>query len=400
MPGSGTGRLLVVVAAVWTAIAFLGAGVRVLADCSSFGLPFTDLGSTSFCAEIAEAYFSGLSNGTSATTYSPSDNVPREQMAAFVTRTLDQSLLRGSRRAALAQWWTSTPHYDLNGLGSTTVGSEPYLLQSDGADVWAANSVGNTVSRVRGSDGKVLDTWTGANSAVGVLVAMGRVFVTGFTTPGKLYMIDPRAAAGAVTTVASNLGDFPLGIAFGGDRLWVANGSSVSIITPKSSLPWGVKTITTGLIAPVGAIYDGSNIWVTDGVANAIIKLNFDGSVAQTVTVGALPSFPVFDGHNIWVPNMNDSSLTVVRASDGTVLKTFSAGNGNQNGLNSPNAAAFDGQRILVTNVSGGVSLFQATDLSPIKMIATPGMSIPWGACSDGVSFWVSDHGSNIIGRF
>ena len=64
---------------------------------ASITLPFTDVaaGNVFFCS-IAEAYFSGLSNGTSATTYSPAANVPREQMAAFVTRTMDQSLTRGA----------------------------------------------------------------------------------------------------------------------------------------------------------------------------------------------------------------------------------------------------------------------------------------------------------------
>src|SRR6478672_294590 len=99
-----TGRVLGWVAAAWAVVFFMGASFRVLADCSAFGLPFTDTGSTTFCAQIAEAYYSGLSNGTTATSYSPSAVVNREQMAAFVTRTLDQSLLRGSRRAALNQW--------------------------------------------------------------------------------------------------------------------------------------------------------------------------------------------------------------------------------------------------------------------------------------------------------
>src|SRR4030095_407857 len=64
-------------------------------------IPFDDVGPGNlfFCA-IAEAYFSGLTNGTTATTYSPSANVTREQMAAFVSRTLDQSLRRGSNQAA------------------------------------------------------------------------------------------------------------------------------------------------------------------------------------------------------------------------------------------------------------------------------------------------------------
>src|SRR5437879_1366217 len=64
-------------------------------------VPFTDVAGNLFFCPIAEAYFSGLTNGTTPTTYSPSQNVPREQMAAFITRTMDQSLKRGSGRASL-----------------------------------------------------------------------------------------------------------------------------------------------------------------------------------------------------------------------------------------------------------------------------------------------------------
>ena len=48
-------------------------------------LPFTDVMGNPFFCQIAAAYFSGLTNGTSATTYTPSANLTREQMAAFVT---------------------------------------------------------------------------------------------------------------------------------------------------------------------------------------------------------------------------------------------------------------------------------------------------------------------------
>ena len=382
----------------WAAIFFVTAGLRVLADCSSYGLPFTDLGSTSFCAQIAEAYYSGLTNGTSATSYSPTADVPREQMAAFVTRTLDQSLLRGNRRAALAQWWNSTPHYDQS-LGLTSVGTNPHALQSDGADIWVGNQGSLTVSRVRASDAKLLETWTGATGPAGFLIAMDRVFVTGDLAPGNLYEIDPSQTAGAVTVaISGGLGNHPFGIAFDGNDIWTANdGGSVSIITPGT---WSVSTVTTGFSAPFGALFDGTSIWVTDEGDNTLKRLNPDGSIAQSVVVGSGPLSPVFDGHNIWVPNFGDNSLTVVRASDGAVLKTFSAGNGDQNGLNEPQTAAFDGQRIMVTNFNGGLSLFKATDLSIIGTVATAGVSQPNGACSDGSSFWVSFEGSNKIGRF
>lgn len=387
------------IAGGWATIFFLGAGLRLLANCSSFGLPFGDLGSTTFCAQIAEAYYTGLSNGTSATTYSPAANVPREQMAAFVTRTLDQSLLRGSRRAALSQWWNSTPHFDRS-VGLTAVEANPRLLQSDGADVWVADNTG-FVTRVQASNGKrELNAWTGATSAFGVLVAMGLVFVTGSTSPGSLYLVDPTLAAQPVQLVSHLLGDSPHGIAFDGNRIWTANlGGSVSIVSPGDS--WDAVTVTAGFSLPLGAVFDGTNIWVTDIGDSKIKRLDIsDGSIVQSVNVGSNPSYPAFDGHNIWVPNFLDNSLTVLRAADGVVLKTFSAGNGDQNGLNGPTTAAFDGQRVLVANQNGGLSLFKATDLSPIGTFATTGVTTPFGACSDGVNFWVSFGGSSKIGRF
>jgi DNA-binding beta-propeller fold protein YncE len=118
------------------------------------------------------------------------------------------------------------------------------------------------------------------------------------------------------------------------------------------------------------------------------------------VEVGLNPEFPVFDGHSIWVPNNGGDSLSVVRASDGVVLKTFSVGNGNRNGLSGPVQAAFDGERIIVTNHNGGLSLFNATTLSPIGVFPTTGVSYPFGVCSDGINFWISFQGSGEIGRF
>jgi len=124
---------------------------RIRADMGTCGgvsttVPFMDVGGSIFFCQIAEAYFSGLTNGTTSTTYSPSNPVLRDQMAAFVTRTMDQSLKRGSRRAALGQWWTA------NHSASSTVGNVPQGVQSDGADLWVANNSSGTVSRVRASD--------------------------------------------------------------------------------------------------------------------------------------------------------------------------------------------------------------------------------------------------------
>jgi len=366
------------------------ASIQVRADTGSCGgasttLPFTDVAAANvFFCSIAEAYFSGLTNGTAPGVYSPADNVTREQMAAFVTRTMDQSLKRGSNRAALDQYWTIQ---GANNLASTTVGNEPHLIKSDGTDLWVANFMSNTVSQVRASDGKLVDTWTGATSAYGVLCAMGKVFVTGSTNPGKLYQIDPTQAAGSVTTVTSSLGALPRGIAYDGQRIWTANSSTVSIITLN---PVAVTTAGAGLLDAYGIIYDGTNIWVTDrdftSAVDHLRKLDSNGAILLTVDVGDNAEFPAFDGTNIWVPNETSNTVSVVRATGalaGTVLATLSG-----NGLDAPISAAFDGERILVTNGNNGISLWKASDFTPIGTFSTVPLIFPFGACSDGLNFW------------
>ena len=373
--------------------AFAAPVLAVLLGGSSalFGVcgPFTDVAADAFCSFVLEIFYLGITTGTTPTTYDPTSNVNRLQMAAFLSRAVDGVLLRGSRRAALGQFRTPGSF----ALGITTVGTGPRLLKSDGADLWVAKL--NSVARVRGSDGKLLETWTGADGAFGVLAAMGRVFVTSETSPGNLYRIDPSQTAGAVTTLASNLGDNALGIAFDGSRIWTANiGSSISIVTPGAAIPWNVTTVTTGFSSPWGALYDGANVWVTDNAAGTLLKLDGSGAILQAVTVGTGPSFPAFDGANIWVPNVNSSSISVVRASSGAVLATLTG-----SVLTSPCAAAFDGQRVAVTLSLNGLSLWKAADLTSLGAFGTEGTN-PYGVCSDGVNFWITNNGSASLARF
>jgi hypothetical protein len=359
-------------------------------DGASVNLPFTDVGggSTFFCS-IAAAYFSGLTNGTTATTYNPTGNVTRDQMAAFITRTMDQSIKRGSQRAALRQFWTTKT---ANDLALTAVGSDPVAVESDGTDLWVANQSSGTVSRVRASDGKLLDTWTGASNANGVLVARGKIFVLGGEDPGRLYQIDPTQPAGSVTVVSGALGIIPRGIAYDGQYIWTANNGypvgcfctgSVSRVTLN---PLTVNTFSTGFSLPSGIIYDGANIWVTDGV---LAKLDSSGNIVTSCPVGNSPQSPAFDGTNIWVPNRDSNTVSVVRATgalSGTVLATLSG-----NGLSGPTQAAFDGERILVTNQNGAsVSLWRASDLTPVGTFPTGANTTPFGACSNGLNFWIT----------
>jgi len=355
--------------------------------------PFTDVAEDAFCPFVLEIFYLGITTGTTATTYDPAGNVTRLQMAAFLSRTVDGVLKRGRRRAALNRFWSTRNDAAID---VTTVGLFSKLPASDGTDVWVPSQNDGTVARVHASDGALLGTWTGGLFPDAALSAMGKIFIAADTAPSRLHRIDPREPAGAMTTVATTSGNFALSIAFDGWRIWMPESfGSVSIVTPSASLPWTATTITAGFTTPVGILFDGSSMWVTDQGPATLLKLDLNGTVLQTVTVGSGVEHPAFDGANIWVPNTNSGTVSVVRASNGAVLATLTG-----NGLSGPYMAAFDGERILVTNQLGpSVSLFKAADLTPISSVSTGTASLPQGVCSDGLDFWIVIH-NNQLARF
>src|SRR5262249_43299401 len=154
--GSGR-RVLVLVSTVFAALLGGGAGA-LLGTCG----PFTDTANDAFCPFILEVYYLGITTGTTPTTYSPADNVTRTQMAAFLSRTVDRTLQRGGRRAALKQFWTPQSS---GVLGLTAVGSTPRLVESDGADLWVANFGAGTVAGGGGSGGHMVGAVDGALAA-------------------------------------------------------------------------------------------------------------------------------------------------------------------------------------------------------------------------------------------
>jgi len=383
-------RFLAILVAVVSV--FLGAGGGLYGVCG----PFTDVAADAFCSFVLEIFYLGITTGTTPTTYDPSSNVSRLQMAAFLSRTVDRTLQRGSRRAALNQFWASRANLATTTFGQSAVNA-PHSVASDGADLWVSSNTLSSVQRVRASDGKLLESWTGALNAAGVLSAMGQIFVAGRTAPGRLYWIDPSKPAGSVVTVSSTLASNPVALAFDGSRIFTAdNSGAVTIVEPGATIPWTVTSFSAEFQSPNGILYDGANIWITDSPAGTLLKLDANDFFPQTVTVGLQPAAPVFDGSNIWVPNSGSNSVSVVRASNLAVLATLTG-----NGLNNPLVAAFDGQRVLVTNSAGNsLSLWKAADLTAVGSFSTGTSSAPNGACSDGINFWIALGGVGKLARF
>jgi hypothetical protein len=377
-------------------------------------LPFNDVAGNLFFCQIAEAFFSGLTNGTTPTTYSPSDNVPREQMAAFITRTQDSALRRGSRRAALGQWAfpTSVTVYSSIGGNAISVSNDPRQVKSDGEDVWVACHGSSRVDRIHASNGELLASRSLVSIGTGyqphpsaILIARGLVWVTDDSDPGGLYVLYDTSSFNSFGRLATNLGASPLDLTTDGTYIFTANfgaatNGSVSRIPLTNPGSATVINYNGGFTRPAGILFDGQSIWVCDYGDNTLKKLDVNGNFLQVVPVGNGPTRAVFDGSNIWVPNYLSNTMTVVRARDGMVLATLTG-----NGLSSPVQAAFDGERILVTNQSGNsVSLWKAADFSligtySVSPIGPLSASEPFGACSDGINFWITLRNGSVLAR-
>ena len=59
-----------------------------------------------------------------------------------------------------------------------------------------------------------------------------------------------------------------------------------------------------------------------------------------------------------------------------------------------------DAKLVLITNLTGSVSLWKAADLTPLGSFPTGAATVPYGACSDGVNVWVTLASTNQLARF
>ena len=373
-----------------------------LCGSTQYPFPFTDVGGVAdaFCRGIMESYVLGVTLGTTATTFHPDQNVPRLQMTTFLQRSIDQGLKRSNRRGALGQWWTpkTSPGLRKTALPGPGLAS---FCKADGERVWVTN--GSRLLSVLASTGEIqanIDFGPGVD-AKGLVIANGVALAVAPGSQRLIFAVPQREApfhgswGFQVVTYAPNA------IAFDGDRLWTANynDNSITIRALVNGEPTGTSTeITAGFGVPLDVIFDGSNVWVADTGFDRLVKLDGNGAILQSVNVGFSPAYVAYDGANIWVPGLTTNSITVVRAATGAVVATI-AGDAS-NGLSSPVQAAFDGERILVTNPGNhSVTLFRAADLSLIGNVALPAGSGPYGACSDGINFFVTLRGAKELLR-
>jgi len=116
-----------------------------------------------------------------------------------------------------------------------------------------------------------------------------------------------RATDGSlIRTVSTGAGNQPLGIAFDGTNMWVANrGGVVTKIRDSDGTVLGSFTVPT---SPYGIAFDGAYLWVSGAYNNIVVRAN-DGAIVEEWHNDATTGV-AFDGAHIWIANLNQNTVT------------------------------------------------------------------------------------------
>jgi hypothetical protein len=124
-------------------------------------------------------------------------------------------------------------------IGPTySVGTDPVAICFDGDNIWTANLVSDTVTKLRSIDGALLGTY--------------------------------------------DVGHGPSAICFDGANIWTANDGSNNVTKLNAADGSLLGTYTVGVF-PSAICFDGDNIWTANYGSNNVTKLNAaDGSLLGT----------------------------------------------------------------------------------------------------------------------
>jgi hypothetical protein len=358
--------------------------------------PFVDVSSSDvFCPFILQAFIDSVTQGTSPTTFSPNDLLPRNQVVTFFDRVLDQSLHRGSVRTAIGKTWAPT---STNGGVVTDVGGAINDIVTDGTFLWIARNDGK-ILKANAADRRPIETWSlvsGVPRKLGVFA--GLIWIA--DDQGALHFFNPTNAPGTATVLFNNATISPGSptLAFDGTNVWHASSGGTNIrIYPVANS--SAATIT-GPANIDGMVFDGTNMWVL--LANsAILKVSLPTAAAPVPATVETLTIPgpvsdcrmVYDGSNIWIPIGATGNLYVIRPTvalaslPSSIVKSEAIPD-----VAFPYVATFDTENVMIGGLNNGtVALYKATNLTRIRTFVTGAAGVR-GIASDGRTFNVGDY--------
>jgi len=183
------------------------------------------------------------------------------------------------------------------------VGSAPYALAYGAGAVWVTNENDGTVSRIGLRRNKVVKTIRVGGKPNGIAVAFGSVWVADYGR-GRLIRLNP-----AKNTITGRI-SIPTAdwITRSGDSLWVSSETGKVYRVDPASL--AVKAIVSVGANPLASAVVGGELWVPNIDANTVSVLDTAASsVKRTIDVGKSPIAVASAAGAAWVSSEEEGDL-------------------------------------------------------------------------------------------
>jgi streptogramin lyase len=271
------------------------------------------------------------------------------------------------------------------------VGSGPLRVATAADAIWVTSEPDGTLTQLDPESGDPVGRPIRLGAGIsGVAVGAGSVWVTD-PHRGELLRVDPKTGR-TVKTIA--VGGQPGPIAFGGDRVWVADeaGAGVTAVNARSG-----EVFKRGLVphaAPLRLAVGAGGLWVTSASTGAVRRIDLSsGNPAPPIAVGRGPAGVTVAHGLVWVANSRGDTVSKVDPSIGQVLGDPIEVGGRPGGIDAGTSTVWvaSAAEDAVTRID-----LESAERSgaPIEVGSEP------GAVAVGESaVWVADNGEGAITR-
>lgn len=278
-----------------------------------------------------------------------------------------------------------------------TVGKAPESLAVDeSGDVWVTNKDSNSVTRLRGTDGSVIGTYTVPADPWGIAVG-GNVVWVACNGAKRLLML--KVADGSEIRSEDTWSKLPREVAIDSQgNAWVTTEGDgrTTLFTPKGA--FRESNVTGGQLPgsnnnkPQGIAIRGTTAWVANTGRNDVVKFTGGPGTRKNFPLSGAPTGVAIDaGGNVWVTR-NGIDKVAKLSSAGAVLANYSTGE-------KPYGVAAVRGSIWITNAGADTVTHLDGTTGSARNIYTVGRA-PHGIAVDAAgNVWVANSGGNTVSR-
>jgi YVTN family beta-propeller protein len=202
----------------------------------------------------------------------------------------------------------------------------PFALAYGAGSVWVADREANTMARIDPRTNRITKRITIGFQSYGAAFGAGSVWVTS-EADGTVRRISPKTNR---VTKTIKVGALPNGVVYAFGALWVANlgsGGLVRVDAKTNRVTKRIKLAKVDWITP-----SPDSLWVSSETGQVYRVNPRAGAIVAKVRVGANPLGSAWVstqlGGELWVPNIDDGTVSIVEPAQNTVRTTLTAGKG------------------------------------------------------------------------